>query len=251
MAKGNISLEMEFVSSVREEIVREFFSSEISDNEEVLLDLDSRKVVRRKYTELGQLKFSIKDSFEVSEQDISSAYAKAILSGDLVLKKWDAKVEAFLARVDFLHTNFPEYGIEPLDEDSKGLIYEEICSGQSSWKSIRSQEVYPFVRGAFGEDQLKILEAVVPHELDLGNGRKPYRISYSPDNAQISAYLQDLYDVHRHPAINYGKYLLTVDILAPNGRSSQVTKDLPSFWGGSYPQVKKELAGRYPKHEWR
>lgn len=251
MAKGNISLEMEFVSSVREEIVREFFSSEISDNEEVLLDLDSRKVVRRKYTELGQLKFSIKDSFEVSEKDISSAYAKAILSGDLVLKKWDAKVEAFLARVDFLHANFPEYGIEPLDEDSKGLIYEEICSGQSSWKSIRSREVYPFVRGAFGEDQLKILEAVVPHELDLGNGRKPYRISYSPDNAQISAYLQDLYDVHRHPAINYGKYLLTVDILAPNGRSSQVTKDLPSFWGGSYPQVKKELAGRYPKHEWR
>jgi ATP-dependent helicase HrpB len=251
MTKGSISLEMEFVSSVREDMIREFFASEISDKEEVLLDLDSRKVVRRKYTNLGELKFSFKDSFEVSDKEVSSAYAKAIHSGDLVLKKWDSKVEAFLARVDFLHTNFPEYGIEPLDEDSKGLIFEEICTGQRSWKSIRNQEVYPFVRDAFGEDQLKILEEAVPVEIDLGNGRKPYRISYGSDHAQISATLQDLYDVSLHPCVNYGKYKLTVDILAPNGRSSQLTKDLPSFWEGSYPQVKKELAGRYPKHEWR
>ncbi len=175
----------------------------------------------------------------------------AIHSGDLVLKKWDSNVEAFLARVHFLHANFPEYGIEPLDEDSRRLILEEICAGQSSWKSIRNTEVYPFVRDAFGDDQLRTIEEVVPTEIDLGNGRKPYRIFYGSDQAQISAYLQDLYDVSHHPCINHGKYKITVDILAPNGRSSQLTKDLPSFWGGSYPQVKKELAGRYPKHEWR
>ncbi|MBN38733.1 MAG: hypothetical protein CMI29_09750 [Opitutae bacterium] len=251
MAKGNISLEMEFVSSLCEEMIREYFATEISEEEEVLLDLDCRKVVRRKYTKLGQLKFSFKDSFEVSVTEVSSAYAKAIHAGDLVLKKWDSKVEAFLARVDFLHAHFPEYEIEPLDEDSKILIFEEICTGQRSWKSIRNQVVYPFVRNAFGEDQLKVLDEVVPPEIDLGNGRKPYRITYSSDHAQISVYLQDLYDVARHPAINYGKYKLTVDILAPNGRSSQVTKDLPAFWEGSYLEVKKELAGRYPKHEWR
>ena len=251
IVKGSLSLEMEFVSSIPEELIRVIFASEIAEKEEVLLDLDLRKVVRRKYTKLGQLKFSCKDSFEVSEKEVSSAYAMAIHSGDLVLKKWDSKVEAFLARVHFLHANFPEYGIEPLDEDSKRLILEEICAGQSSWKSIRNTEVYPFVRDAFGDDQLRTIEEVVPTEIDLGNGRKPYRISYGPDQAQISAYLQDLYDVSNHPCINHGKYKLIVDILAPNGRSSQLTKDLPSFWGGSYPQVKKELAGRYPKHEWR
>jgi len=251
LAKGNVSLEMEFVTSVSEEMIREFFSAEISDKDEVLLDLDSRKVVRRKYTKLGQLKFSFKDSFEVSAKEVSSAYAMALLSGDLVLKKWDAKVEAFLARVAFLHINSPEYGIESLDEDSKCLIYEEICTDQKSWKAIRNQEVVPFVRNAFGEDQLKILDDAAPSEINLGNGKKPYRISYNKENAQISAYLQDLYDICEHPAINFGKYKLTVDILAPNGRSSQLTKDLPSFWEGSYPEVKKELAGRYPKHEWR
>jgi ATP-dependent helicase HrpB len=251
LAKGNISLEMEFVTPVDEVMIREFFASEISEEDEVFLDLDSRKVVRRKYTKLGQLKFSFKDSFEVSAKEVSSAYAMALLSGDLVLKKWDAKVEVFLARVAFLHINSPEYGIESLDEGSKGLIYEEICTDQKSWKAIRNQEVFPFVRNAFGEDQLKILDDAAPCEIDLGNGKKPYRIAYSKDNAQISAYLQDLYDICEHPAINFGKYKLTVDILAPNGRSSQLTKDLPAFWDGSYPEVKKELAGRYPKHEWR
>jgi ATP-dependent helicase HrpB len=251
LAKGNISLEMEFVTPVGEEMIREFFASEISDEDEVFLDLDSRKVVRRKYTKLGQLKFSFKDSFEVSAKEVSSAYALALLSGDLVLKKWDAKVEVFLARVAFLHINSPEYGIESLDEGSKSLIYEEICTDQKSWKAIRNQEVYTFVRNAFGEDQLKILDEAAPCEIDLGNGKKPYRIAYSKDNAQISAHLQDLYDICEHPAINFGKYKLTVDILAPNGRSSQLTKDLPAFWDGSYPEVKKELAGRYPKHEWR
>ena len=86
--------------------------------------------------------------------------------------------------------------------------------GQTSWKSIRNTEVYPFVRDAFGEGQLRILEEVVPTEIDLGNGRKPYRISYGPDQALISAYLQDLYDVSNHPCINHGNYKLTVDILA-------------------------------------
>ncbi len=44
---------------------------------------------------------------------------------------------------------------------------------------------------------------------------------------------------------------LLIDILAPNQRTVQKTLDLPGFWSGSYPQIRKELAGRYPKHEWR
>ena len=77
------------------------------------------------------MKFSCKDSFEVSEKEVSSAYAMAIHSGDLVLKKWDSKVEAFLARVHFLHVNFPEYGIETLDEDSKRLIWRKFAPAKA------------------------------------------------------------------------------------------------------------------------
>ncbi len=53
------------------------------------------------------------------------------------------------------------------------------------------------------------------------------------------------------PRIAGGAVKVVVEILAPNGRPAQVTNDLAGFWENSYPEVKKQLKGRYPKHEWR
>ena len=248
---GRVALQMEWVSEIRENWIREVFGDRISEETEILLDLDSRKVTRRKYLKLGVQKFSIKEAFDVSEEEVSVAYANALASGDLVLKNWDAKVLRFLSRIEFLYKNFPEYEIVPLDQESINLVFHEICLGLTSWKSIRNQEVLPYIRNAYGEDQLEVLDDVVPETIDLKNGKKPYRINYDTHNAQISVCLQDLYDLSAHPLIVHGQHGLVVDILAPNGRSCQMTADLPAFWKGSYPQIKKELSGRYPKHEWR
>ena len=193
----------------------------------------------------------MKESYDVSNDEVSIAYANALACGHLVLKNWDAKVVRFLSRIEFLHVNFPEYDIMPLDQESINLLYHEICSGQTSWKSIRNLEVLPYVQNSYANEQLFLLNDAVPDTIDLTNGKKPYRIKYETQNAKISVRLQDLYDLSVHPLIVHGKYRLIVDILAPNGRSCQLTTDLPAFWKGSYPQIKKELSGRYPKHEWR
>ena len=66
-----------------------------------------------------------------------------------------------------------------------------------------------------------------------------------------SAMLKHLYDVHQTPSIANGTVKVIIEVLAPNHRPIQMTKDLKSFWETSYPQIKKDLKGRYPKHEWR
>ena len=63
--------------------------------------------------------------------------------------------------------------------------------------------------------------------------------------------LQRLYDVNENPTVAGGNVVVVVELLTPAQRPAQTTGDLGTFWKTSYEGVKKELKGRYPKHEWR
>ena len=85
--------------------------------------------------------------------------------------------------------------------------------------------------------------------LPTGHGM---RIVYTPGQPPRGrAKIQDLYDVSETPRVAGGRIRLLLEILAPNFRPAQVTDDLPGFWKRTYPELKKELKRRYPKHEWR
>ena len=67
---------------------------------------------------------------------------------------------------------------------------------------------------------------------------------------RISARLGDFVGMRGRCKILMGRVDVTYDILAPNYRTVQKTSDLSSFWQNSYPEVKKELKRRYPRHPW-
>ena len=52
------------------------------------------------------------------------------------------------------------------------------------------------------------------------------------------------------PRVAHGHVAVQMHLLAPNMRPQQVTTDLDSFWRETYPEVRKTLRGRYPKHAW-
>jgi ATP-dependent helicase HrpB len=60
--------------------------------------------------------------------------------------------------------------------------------------------------------------------------------------------VQDLFGVDDHPLA--GGRPIRLELLSPADRPIQVTLDLPGFWAGSWHEVRKEMAGRYPKHRW-
>ena len=43
---------------------------------------------------------------------------------------------------------------------------------------------------------------------------------------------------------------ITLELQAPNGRALAQFTDLPHFWCNIYPDVRKEMRGRYNKHPW-
>ncbi|MBI9104072.1 MAG: ATP-dependent helicase HrpB [Spirochaetales bacterium] len=90
-------------------------------------------------------------------------------------------------------------------------------------------------------------DKVAPESFMLPSGTSR-RIQYYPDKCLLSARIQQLFGLESTPLI-CGKPL-EIELLSPAGRPQQITSDLTSFWKSTYPEVKKELKGRYPKHYW-
>jgi ATP-dependent helicase HrpB len=98
-------------------------------------------------------------------------------------------------------------------------------------------------------NQQQRLEEIVPTHLVVPTGSR-IPIDYSAATPSVSVRLQELFGLRATPTIGAGRVALTLNLLSPAHRPVQVTQDLMSFWARGYPDVKKELKGRYPKHYW-
>jgi len=94
------------------------------------------------------------------------------------------------------------------------------------------------------------LGRLAPERLSVPSGRS-MAIEYREDgSAQVSVKLQELFGLAETPLLGPWRTPVTLELLAPNGRPVQTTRDLRSFWDRTYPEVRKELRGRYPRHPW-
>jgi ATP-dependent helicase HrpB len=76
-------------------------------------------------------------------------------------------------------------------------------------------------------------------------------IHYQHDGAPVLAVkLQELFGLADTPRICDGRVPLTLHLLSPGGKPLQVTQDLKGFWDRTYPEVRREMKGRYPRHPW-
>ncbi len=94
------------------------------------------------------------------------------------------------------------------------------------------------------------LERLAPEAIPLPSGRTA-RLEYGADGSVTAAVkLQELFGLAEAPRVGPRGEAVTLQLLAPNGRPVQTTRDLRSFWERTYPEVRKELRGRYPRHPW-
>src|SRR5439155_8941243 len=96
----------------------------------------------------------------------------------------------------------------------------------------------------------KNLDRLAPLTIPLPSGRTA-KLDYRDDGSIVAAVkLQELFGLAETPRIGPIQTPVTFELLAPNGRPVQVTKDLKSFWNGAYQEVRKQLRARYPRHPW-
>jgi ATP-dependent helicase HrpB len=210
-----------------------------------------RRVVARKETRFRDLVLEAKESDQnVNLDQAAEILAAKVLSGELTLKNWDNSVDQWTARLILLGTAMPELEMPGWCDVDKADAIAQICHGAVSYKEIKEANVWRVLREWLSPAQRSAMDSYCPERIDLPNGQSA-KITYVPGKDPfISVRVSHLFGVWETPHIAGGRVPLLVHILTPGQKPWQMTKDLKSFWAGGYAQMKKEIAGRYPRHPW-
>ena len=236
---------------IEEDWLRELFPESFREETRVEFDPVLRRVAGHRAMLFHDLVLGSAEFSPKTDPVTAQILAREVLRGACPLKNWDNSVEQWIARVNFVATEFPELDFPRVDEAGKLLLLEQVCQGATSYKEIKERPVWPVVKSWLSAVQQQTLDDLAPERIKLPNGRAAKIIYGDAAPPTIAARIQDLYDTPRGLAVGRGRTALRIQVLAPNHRPIQITNDLETFWREGYPKIKKELQRKYPKHEWR
>lgn len=158
--------------------------------------------------------------------------------------------KVLLCKMKLAVENFPEYSLPKWDEDDMNLVVEDFLFGHFLMRELTPELFRSKMKEYFGENMIGWLEKMFPDSMLLPNGKRARYHYVEGSPVELSARIEDFMTLRGGHAIAAGKVKVRYDILAPNFRTAQKTWDLTGFWQNTYPQIRKELRGRYPKHPW-
>jgi ATP-dependent helicase HrpB len=198
----------------------------------------TRSTVEQEIAESGALKARAVDWYDalvLAERPVgvNPEMASAVLAAAWLERGPDKQSARLMARLAFAG----------LDVDLNGSVSAAAQHARRVQDIVLTEEQLPW-------DARQRLAQQAPDSLKVPSGRQ-MSIEYGTDGTvSVSVKLQELFGLGDTPTIGPNKMPITFHLLAPNGRPVQTTRDLKSFWERTYPEVRKELRGRYPKHPW-
>ncbi len=232
-----------------DDVVAEF-GQEIVERRTLEWDAGRDDLVQTIERRLGSIQLGRRVSRPDPGDDTTAALMARVRSTQLGALHWTDAARSLRERVAFLH----QTAGEPWPDWS----HDALAATVDEWLA-------PYLPGATGRadlDRLDVamvlrsqlpwevgadLDQIAPSSLALPSGRS-VPIDYAGEQPDAFVRVQDLFGVTTHPTA--GGLPVRLHLLSPADRPIQVTADLPGFWAGSWADVKKEMAGRYPKHQW-
>jgi len=225
--------------------------AELTNEELVQYDAARDRVVasrRIRYRDLVVEEAEVPVHDEAAAGAALAAAAAADLPSALGLD--DDEVGGFLSRVHFLRAWRPDLALPVFDDEQIAALLPALAAGRRSLAELRRAPVLESLRGMVTPAQLAALEREAPERLAVPSGSRIRLLYESGRPPVLAARIQELFGLAETPRLAGGRVPVLVHLLAPNGRPQQVTNDLASFWRTTYPQVRKELRARYPRHAW-
>ena len=193
-------------------------------------------------------------SVPVKAEDALPALLAAVRAKGINVLPWSEHARRLRARMQALREWMPEQALPDVSDATLLVTLDEwlppYLHGKRRLDALSAEELSQALAGLFDYEQRRLLDAQAPDSLTVPSGQSR-RLEYTPDEPPVLAVkLQELFGLIDTPRVGGGRIPVTLHLLSPAGRPIQVTQDLKGFWERTYPEVKKELKGRYPRHPW-
>jgi ATP-dependent helicase HrpB len=235
-------------SPIEPDWLLEFFPDRVRSRDELAWNRTAQRV--------EQVSALVYDSLVIDET-VQMPSDREAASGMLVTKALEAGIERFtdkagldrlMARIHFAQQHAQQIEV---DEALIERALRQVAVGCCAFSELsQASSGGAFERAVESLLPMALIDEIAPTHMKLPGGRRA-RIEYSEHREPwVASRLQDFFGMRDTPRLARGAAPVVVHLLAPNQRPVQMTKDLASFWKTLYPQVRRELSRRYPKHKW-
>lgn len=214
---------------------------------------EGERATAREVRRLGELVLASRPVAATAEE-VAGMLLQLLRREGVELLHWHPVARQFAARVRFLAAalpgeEWPDFSFSHLLADAENWLPPFLGTARSRLDLTRLDPL-PALQARLGWDRQRRLDQLAPTHLSVPSGSR-IPLDYAQEGPPVlPVKLQELFGLAETPRLAGGRVAVLLHLLSPARRPIQVTSDLQSFWNDIYPEVKKELKGRYPKHPW-
>jgi len=230
------------------------FAARIQTRTRIEWDSRTQAVIAQRERWLGAINFEARKLDAPDSAQVTAALLSGIRELGLASLPWERESRSLQARMNFARAVDTRNDATWSDVTDDALLatletwlapWLHGMTRRDHWARL---DLHAALLGLLDWDRQQRLNQLAPTHLAVPSGsRIPIDYSGTPT---VSVRLQEVFGMQQTPSVGDGKVPLTLQLLSPAQRPVQVTRDLVSFWARGYPEVRKELKGRYPKHYW-
>ncbi len=229
------------------ETVVELFDDHLDHQRSTVWDGD--RVIERVETRIGGITLSTHEHRAHPSDRVMQMIVDRV-KADLELLPWTDASRSLSARVSFLAERlgdpWPDWS-SPGFRRALGSWLPQYLPGATGLDDVSALDLTSVLRSLLGPGLAQDVDRLAPRWVLVPSGRE-IEVDYSDGTARIAVRVQEMFGSSTTPEIAGEPVVL--ELLSPARRPIQITADLAGFWQGSWHEVRKEMAGRYPKHDW-
>ena len=202
---------------------------------------------------LGALVLDEKEIQTLDDQTLQTGLLAAIRRRGLDALNWSDNARQWRARAQLAHTMEPE-SWPAFDNDALLAELEDwlapFFTDPYRWSDLKRIDLMSALKTRLDYSKQQELQTWFPKGIKLPTGHFA-QLDYTAEPGPVLATkLQALFGWTKTPTVGQQRHPVVIHLLSPAGRPLAVTSDLKSFWANAYPDVRKDMRGRYPKHPW-